>query len=148
MGVPVSPSEHETRFKEFLTAVPTSVDRSHIESVINRYMGTYATRDVDTRLSLFAERLCFEDPVGHHVGSNKAELRTFFESTNASLRLFPERLIVNGDEALQVARLLIERGETDATLLLLHMHFAFNADGLITQVRAFYDADSESKPAT
>jgi hypothetical protein len=147
----VSPSEHETRFNEFLTAVPTSVDRSHIEGVINSYMGTYATRDVDTRLSLFADMLCFEDPVGHQVASDKAELGTFFESNNATgalFRFFPERLIVNGDEALQVARLLIERGATDATLLLLHLHFAFNADGLITQVRAFYDADCQSKPAT
>ncbi len=41
----MSPSEHETRFNEFLTAVPTSVERSHIEGVVKRYMGTYATNE-------------------------------------------------------------------------------------------------------
>jgi SnoaL-like domain len=146
----VSPSDHETRFTAFLTAVPTSVERSHIEGVIGRYMATYSTKDVETRLSLFAEALCFEDPVGNRLGSNKAELRSFFESTIASgvsLRFFPERLVVVGDEALQVARLLIERGEHDVTVLSLYLHFVFDGDGLITQVRVFYDAACASQPA-
>ena len=147
----MSPSDHDTRFGEFLAAVPTSVERSHIEAVVDRFMSTYAARDVDTRLSLFAEELRFEDPVGHHLASNKAELETFFESTiatGASYRFFAERLVVVGNEALLIARLLIERGESDATLLLLHTHFVFDADGLISQVRAFFDANCEWKPAT
>jgi len=147
----VSPSDHETRFNEFLTAAPASLERSHIESVVGRFMASYPTRDVETRVSLFAENLGFEDPIGNHLGSNKAQLRAFFESTNAtgvSLRFFPERLIVVGDEALQVARLLIERGDADATLLLLYVHFVFDADGLVTQVRVFYDANCSSQPAS
>ena len=130
--------------------VPASLEREHVESVVNRFMATYGTSDVDTRVSLFAETLNFEDPVGHHLASNKAELGTFFRQTIAtgrSFRFFPERLIGVGDEALQVARLLIEHGETDATLLLLHLHFVFDGHGLITQVRAFYDASCASKPA-
>jgi hypothetical protein len=143
-------SEHETRFSEFLEAVPATVERSHIEGVVRRYMATYPAGDVETRLSLFAESLSFEDPAGHHLGSNKAELGSFFESTSAtgvSLCFFPERLIVNGNEAMQSARLLLQRGETDTTLLLLQLHFVFDSDGLITQLRAFYDADCESRPA-
>jgi ketosteroid isomerase-like protein len=141
--------DHEARFGEFLAAVPSNVERSHIESVVNRYMASYRTRDVETRISLFAEELCFEDPVGHHLASNKAELKKFFESTIAtgvSLRFFPERLVVVGDEALQIAKLLIEHGETDTTLLLLYLHFVFGADGFITSVRVFFDANCESKP--
>jgi steroid Delta-isomerase len=144
----VSPSDHETRFDEFLAAAPKSMERSHIEDVVSRFMATYATKDVETRVALFAEVLCFEDPVGHHLGSNKAELEAFFETTNAtgvSLRFFPERLIVVGDEALQVARLLIDHGGADTTLLLLHVHFVFNSDGLVTHVRVFYDASCASK---
>jgi hypothetical protein len=151
MEDPVSPSDHETRFNDFLAAAPTSVERSHIEHVVHRFMSTYPAKDIETRLSLFAEELRFEDPIGNHLGSNKAELKTFFDSTDAtgvSLRFFPERLVVGGDEALQVARLLIQRGEDDTTLLLLHLHFVFNADGLISQVRVFYDANCASKPAT
>jgi hypothetical protein len=143
-------SEHDTRFNEFLAAAPTTVERSHIESLVHRFMATYARRDVASRLSLFADELSFEDPIGHHLASNKAELREFFESiaaTDVSLRFFPEGLIVGGDEALQSARLLIEHGETDATLLLLHLHFVLNSNGLITQVRVFYDANSAANPA-
>ena len=144
------PSEHDTRFREFLAAAPTSVERSQVESLVNRFMATYARKDVASRLSLFADELFFEDPIGHHLASNKAELKEFFESTEASgvsLRFFPERLIVGGDEALQSARLLIEHAESDVTLLLLHLHFVLNGDGLITQVRVFYDAGSSAKPA-
>jgi hypothetical protein len=147
--ITVSPSEHETRFNEFLTAVPTTLERSHIEGTVNRYMSTYPTGDVETRLALFTETLRFQDPVGHCLGTNKAELRAFFESTNdtgASIRFFPERLVVVGDEALQVARLLIERDGTDANLLLLYVHFVFAPDGLISQVRAFYDAAARRSP--
>ena len=144
------PSEHDARFSEFLAAATTNVERSQVESVVHRFMATYARGDVVSRLSLFAEELSFEDPIGHQLASNKAELKEFFESiaaTGVSLRFFPERLIVGGDEALQSARLLIERGESDATLLLLHLHFVLNGDGLITQVGVFYDADSSAKPA-
>jgi ketosteroid isomerase-like protein len=143
-------TDHETRFSGFLAAVPTTVERSHIEDVVHRFMSTYASRDVETRISLFAEALCFEDPAGHRLASTKAELEQFFVGTIASgvsLRFFPERLVVVGDEALQIARLLIERGETDTTLLLLHLHFVFNPDGLIAQVRVFFDAGCASTPA-
>ncbi len=147
----MSPSDHESRFNAFLAAVPSMVERSHIESVIDRFMGTYTSRDVETRLSLFAEELSFEDPIGNHLASDKGALRKFFEgmvASGVSLRFFPERLIVVGDEALQIARLLIEHGENDATLLLLHLNFVFNRDGLITQVRVFFDANCASKPAS
>jgi hypothetical protein len=145
----MSTADHEARFSEFLAAVPSKIERSHIESVVNRYMASYGTRDVETRMSFFAEKLCFEDPVGHHLASNKAELKTFFETTLASgvaLRFFPERLVVVGDEALQIATLLIEHGEANTTLLLLYLHFVFGVDGLIVSVRVFYDANCESKP--
>ena len=143
-------TDHETRFSGFLAAVPTSVERSHIESVVDRFMSTYASRDVATRISLFAEELCFEDPAGHRLASNRADLEQFFVgmvASGVSLRFFPERLVVVGDEALQIARLLIERGETDITLLLLHLHFVFNPEGLIAQVRVFFDESCASKPA-
>jgi ketosteroid isomerase-like protein len=145
----MSTPDHETRFREFVAAVPASVARSHVESVVNRFMATYTNSDVETRLSLFAEQLNFEDPVGHRLASNRTELQKFFDETVAtggSFRFFPERLIVVGDEALQVARLLIEHGETDRTLLLLHLHLVFDSAGLITQVRAFYDESCASKP--
>jgi hypothetical protein len=145
----MSKTDHETTFDEFLAAVPSNIDRSQIEAAVNCYMASYGARDVETRISLFAETLDFEDPIGHHLASTKAELKDFFERTMAtgvSLRFIPERLVVVGDEALQIAKLLIAHGETDTTLLLLYLHFIFGADGLITNVRVFYDSTCESKP--
>jgi hypothetical protein len=148
-GGTMSKTDHETTFDEFVAAVPSSIDRSHIEAAVNRYMASYCTRDVETRISLFAETLNFEDPIGHHLASTKGELKSFFErivATGVSLRFIPERLVVVGDEALQIATLLIAHGGNDATLLLLYLHFVFGADGLITNVRVFYDSNCESKP--
>ncbi|MGN6474191.1 MAG: nuclear transport factor 2 family protein [Mycobacteriales bacterium] len=142
-------SKHQSRFAAFLAAVPTTVERKHIEDVVDRYMSTYATKDIETRLSLFAETLSFEDPIGHHLASTSDELRTFFEATLAtgvSLRFFPGRRVVVGDEALQVAKLLIEHEDGDIRLLELYMTVGFNPAGLITQVRVYYDANCEQLP--
>jgi hypothetical protein len=149
----MSPSDHETehdaRFSEFLAAASPRLERSQIESIVGTFMASYATGDVAARVAQFAGTLSFEDPVGHHLASSRTELRQFFDETIAtgrSFRFFPERLIVVGDEALQVAKLLIEDGEQDTTLLLMYLHFAFDAEGLITQLRVFYDAGCVSKP--
>jgi ketosteroid isomerase-like protein len=127
-----------------LASVPRSVDRSRIEDVVGRFMRSYPNRDVDTRVSLFAGELRFDDPAGRQFASNKAELRKFFDDTIAAgntIRFYPERLVVSGDEALQIARVWIQMKETEPVLLLLHLHFVFDSDGLINQLRTFFDAD-------
>jgi len=134
----------ERNIKRQLAAVPSTVSRDHIEKVVSTFMSTYPVRDVETRLSLFAENLRFDDPAGLKFADNRHELRQFFEDTIArgiTIRFFPERLIVNGDEALQIARLLLQVDDTDPVLLLLHMHFVFGSGGLITELRNFFDED-------
>jgi hypothetical protein len=56
-------------------------------------------------------------------------------------------LIVTGDEALQVARVLLQVGDSEPMLLLLHLHFVFDADGRITQLRTFFDEGCATMPA-
>jgi hypothetical protein len=108
-------------------------------------------RDVDTRMSLFADPVRFDDPAGLQFASDKVGLRTFFDDAirrGYSIRFFPERTIVSGDEALLVARVLLQLRETEPLLLLIHLHFVFDEDGLITQLRAFFDEACGTVPAS
>lgn len=125
-----------------LRAVPAAVSRSHIEEVIGRFLDSYPVRDVEARLSLFADEAQFDDPAGLRVASNKAELRGFFQQTIASgfsIRFLPQRLVVSGNEALQVAEARLQIRDTEPVRLLLYLHFAFGDDGRITQLRTFFD---------
>jgi len=137
-------------FRRQLKAVPANLERAHIETVVHRFMSTYPTKDVATRVSVFAEELRFEDPAGLRFASNKEELEKFFQDTIDSgyaIRFFPDRLIVDGDEALQIARVWLQVHDSDPILLLLHLHFVFDSDGLVTQLRTFFDEDSVSVSA-
>lgn len=129
------------RIDQQLGAVPATIARSHIEDVTTRFMATYAVRDVDTRISLFADDAVFEDPAGLRFANNAVELKGFFTAIaeGFTITFTHEQLIVTGDEALQIARVRVQEGDSDPAHLHLFLHFVFNGDGLITSLRTFFD---------
>jgi steroid delta-isomerase len=129
------------RIDQQLSGVPSTIARSHIEDVTTRFMATYAVRDVDTRISLFADDATFEDPAGLRFANNAVELRQFFAAIADSftINFEHEKLIVAGDEALQIARVQVQEGDSEPVHLHLFLHFVFNSDGLITSLRTFFD---------
>lgn len=129
------------RIDQQLGAVPTTVARSHIEDVTTRFMATYAVRDVDTRISLFADDAIFEDPAGLRFANNAVELKGFFTAIaeGFTITFTHEQLIVTGDEALQIANVRVQEGDSEPAHLHLFLHFVFNGDGLITSLRTFFD---------
>ncbi len=130
------------RIDQQLSAVPATLSRSYIQDVTTRFMASYAVRDVETRVSLFAEDAVFEDPAGLHLAGNAVELKQFFSTvaTRFTIEFTHEQLIVAGDEALQIARVRLQEGDSEPTQLHLFLHFVFDRSGLITSLRTFFDA--------
>lgn len=129
---------------DVLKAVPSTVSRTQIEDATQRFMATYPVRDVETRISLFAEGAIFEDPAGLRLANNASELNAFFAAVapQFTIKFTPERLVVAGDEALQIAQVYLQLGDAEPAQLQLFLHFVFNSEGLIASLRTFFDHGS------
>jgi hypothetical protein len=128
-----------------LARVPTTVARPAIEAAVAAFAATYATGDVSARTALCAPGVRFEDPVGITLATDRDELAAFWTGLaerGLALDLVPERVIVVGDEALALAYMAIRPPGAEAARLFLALHFTFDADGLITGIRVFFDGAS------
>jgi ketosteroid isomerase-like protein len=106
------------------------------------YYASYATGDLAAREALFAEDCRFEDPAGNIVAGDRESLHAFFDGGipahwSTTFRL--DRTAVVGDEALATATLTLRVGERPPVQVIVNAHFAFDAAGLISRVRTFFD---------
>ena len=119
--------------------------RERIAEAVGRYFASFAAKDVDGRLQLFADDAWFEDPAGQLVASNRDGLRAFWVDLIPSdwdVRFTLERVAVVGDEAIGTATMRLCAGSRTPVDVLVNCHFVFDADGRIRQYRAFFDAES------
>ncbi|WP_380872325.1 hypothetical protein ACFB49_32710 [Sphingomonas sp. DBB INV C78] len=129
-------------FLETYSAIPAHSTRAHIERVVHAYLSSYASDDIAGRVSLFAEDVVVEEPVGAPVIRGRDALVTFWHGSieagwQCSNEL--ERLVVNGDEAFLCFRSNLSlRGEGTVSLSVFET-LTFNEHGLIRQLRAFND---------
>jgi steroid Delta-isomerase len=123
--------------------------QSHIEKALRAYVDTWASGDVDARLALFADDAVIEDPATIRQATGAVELRDYLMAgipADWTLNFSFERVAVVADEAIMTYRISLRVGEAAPAELLVNAHVVFDADGLITRFRTFFDADSITDP--
>jgi len=117
-------------------------DAEQIRATITRYAEVFSANDLDGYLDLFADDATLEDPVGGGVHEGKAAIAEFMTATRAASPDIELRITgpvrVAGDEAAfpGEARPLFD-GQRMAIPIVDTVRF--DADGKITQLRAFWD---------
>jgi hypothetical protein len=130
-----------------LARLPSTLARADVETAIARFAASYGQGDVAGRVALCAPTVTFEDPVGITVAHDRDELEAMWTGVAASgiaLEVVPERVVVVGHEALVMADMEVRPADGTAARLALVLHLTFGGDGLVTAIRAFFDADSIS----
>jgi ketosteroid isomerase-like protein len=125
-----------------VAAVPTTLTRQQVETAIKIFLASYAAKDAETRIALFADDIVFEDPVGAAPVRSKPNLGEFFLATIASgwdIAMESERIIKSGNEAVSFTRAQWGLPGTEPARLLLVQNFAFDGAGKITRLRIFFD---------
>ena len=110
---------------------------------ITTFLASYKTKDVPTRIALFADHISFEDPVGSEAIVGKAAMQQYFDATIASgweIDLVPQKIIVNGTEAASITEVTAGVGGNPPTKTIIVQHFLFDAAGKFKALRVFTDA--------
>lgn len=137
--------ESSRGWRRMVDAIPSVNDRSRIEAALRSYVDSWGSGEIEARLSLFANDVVFEDPATVRRATGKAELASFFGSTiprNWKLSFWFDRVVVVGDEAVLTYRATLRVGDAAPAELLLNAHVQFDAKGLISSFRTFFDADA------
>jgi steroid delta-isomerase len=125
-----------------IDAVQTTLTRAQVEQAIKAFLGSYAAKDVDTRIALFAEDVTFEDPVGAEPVRGRANLEAFFRATIGSgwdIGMESRQIVKSGNEAISVTSAQWGLAGTEPAKLTLYQNFAFDPAGKILRLRIFFD---------
>jgi hypothetical protein len=119
--------------------------REHAEAIFLTYMNSFETRDVTSRIALFANYVRFDDPADTRRASNKHELRSFFEtampeSWSMCFTLLSFALV--GREAIVSYNVKLAAGTDNSSEMTVSAHVVFNKHLLITSWRTFFDVAS------
>ena len=121
---------------------PTS---ESIRELVVRYLATFATGDIEARIALFAPDASFEDPVGTPPMVGHDALRAFFSQGSAmKISAELERIAICGKEAAFAFRARLDAGEGGQVTIHPFETLVVNDDGLIAQMRAYFDVGSIS----
>ena len=116
-----------------------------IRELVVRYLATFATGDIEARIALFAPDASFEDPVGTPPMVGHDALRAFFSQGSAMKRSAElERIAICGKEAAFAFRARLDAGEGGQVTIHPFETLVVNDDGLIVQMRAYFDVGSIS----
>ena len=110
---------------------------------ITKFLASYKTKDVATRIALFADDIRFEDPVGSEPIVGKPAMRQYFDATIAGgwdIELKPQKIIVNGSEAASITEVTAGVGGNPPSVTTIVQHFVFNDAGKFKTLRVFTDA--------
>ena len=116
-----------------------------IRELVARYLATFATGDIEGRVALFAPDASFEDPVGTSPMIGHDALRAFF-SQGSAMKMSAEldRIAICGNEAAYAFRARLDAGEGGQVTIHPFETLVVGDDGLIVQMRAYFDAGSIS----
>ena len=116
-----------------------------IRELVVRYLATFATGDIEGRIALFAPDASFEDPVGTPPMVGHDALRAFFSQGSAmKISAELERIAICGKEAAFAFRARLDAGEGGQVTIHPFETLVVNDDGLIVQMRAYFDVGSIS----
>jgi ketosteroid isomerase-like protein len=132
-------------WRKMATSIPSRHDRSYYVDVLQQYVASWNTNDVQGRLELFGDDAVFEDPAGLRRSSNKTELTEFFLAdvpSDWTLDFKFVRCAVVGDEAIVTYTVDLRAGERSPSTLFVNSHVQFDATGRIGSIRVFYDVEA------
>jgi steroid delta-isomerase len=117
-------------------------DADQIRATVQRYAEVFSAGDKDAYVGLFADDATLEDPVGGEVHQGTDAIRAFWDTTR---QMTPEieltitgPIRVAGDNAAFPGEARPLLGE-DKMMVPVVDTLAFDDDGKITQLRAFWD---------
>jgi len=116
---------------------------SNPADTIRTFLASYKTKDVPTRIALFADDISFEDPVGSPAIVGKAAMQQYFDATIASgweIDLVPQKIIVNGAEAVSITEVTAGVGGNPPSVTVIVQNFVFDEAGKFKALRVFTDA--------
>jgi len=115
-----------------------------VRAVVDAYLGSYRSGDIDGRVALFAVDGVFEDPVGSEPMRGRDAIRAFWQAGAAAFRIEMalDSLYVSGSEAAFNATATLYDREGDMVRIRIIETLALNDDGLIMSLRAYFDAGS------
>jgi steroid delta-isomerase len=120
-----------------IDAVQTTLTRAQVEQAIKAFLGSYAAKDVDTRIALFAEDVTFEDPVGAEPVRGRANRATIGSGWDIGME--SRQIVKSGNEAISVTSAQWGLAGTEPAKLTLYQNFAFDPAGKILRLRIFFD---------
>lgn len=131
-----------------IRSVPHRVEPSRVAAVVREYLSSYDSGDVEQRVSLFADRLRFEDPAGVIRATDRSSLRAFYDELDKNayhLKFSQDRLVVSGDSALVDATVDVAIGDLGTASIDLSLVVDLDGDGRIVTFRTFFDEGSVSE---
>lgn len=108
-------------------------------AAVEGYVAAYNADDPDALIPLFAPDAVLLDPVGTDAHVGHAAIRTFWDSVHQlspHIGLTPRQITVCGGEAAMVMDI-----EAAGMVLQAVDVFEFDADGLITSLKAYWDME-------
>ncbi|MCB9726016.1 MAG: nuclear transport factor 2 family protein [Spirochaetaceae bacterium] len=116
-----------------------AASNDHIRQTIERYVAFMNAGDADSIAALYAEDATLEDPIGTDPIRGREKIRAFYAAAAGAVRLeltgnprvaageaaFPMRANLGPDHAIEIIDVM-----------------AFDDDGLIRGMRAFWSADA------
>jgi steroid delta-isomerase len=109
---------------------------------IETFLASYKTKDVATRIGLFAHDISFEDPVGSPPIVGKAAMNAYFVATVASgwdIDLKPQKIMVNATEAVSITEVTAGVGGNPPVTSTIVQLFVFDDAGKFKALRVFMD---------
>lgn len=127
--------------EQLLANLKTASHRDRIRNIVVAYLASFATGDIEARAALFAANVRVEDPVGSDPIVGIDTLRAFWNASGGALKVTaePKRIVVCGNEACFEFTATLNASGDRAVILCIET-IKLDADGLITEMRAFFDA--------
>jgi steroid delta-isomerase len=117
-------------------------DAEQIRATVQRYAEAFSAGDKEGYCGLFADDATLEDPVGAGVHQGRAGIEAFWDTTREMTPTIELRITgpirVAGNEAAFPGEARPSLGDTPMVVPIVDT-LAFDDDGKITQLRAFWD---------
>ena len=111
--------------------------------VVEAYLASFESGDVQGRLALFAVDARFEDPVGTPPIEGHDGLLVFWgQGTGMNISMKLERLSVNGPEAAFVFTATLSSAGAGEVVMRVIETMMLNEQGRISRMRAYFDVGS------
>jgi thiamine-phosphate diphosphorylase len=124
--------------------VPRSTTPLDVTRLVERYVALFNAGQREEWIALFAEHAAQHDPVGEPPRRGHAEIADWWERAVApydAIIIEPKRISANGNEAALAWR-IIEQQEGKRRMFEGIDIIAFDINGLIIEVRAYWDRSS------